>query len=75
MSAVLPKPQLRGFLAKRIKFHLIGATCTSLGAGLLFKIFYVDRRKKRNAEFHKTYDPEKHFKVMQENGLLESAPL
>ncbi|XP_063982258.1 cytochrome c oxidase subunit 6C-like [Diachasmimorpha longicaudata] len=75
MSAVLKKPELRGFLAKRIKFHLVAATVSSLAVGFVFKLLYVDPRRKRNADFHKTYNPDRHLQVMKEHGLLQSCPL
>lgn len=49
----IAKPQMRGLLAGRIKFHLVGATVCSLSAGLLMKVFYADPRKRAHDEFYK----------------------
>jgi len=49
----VPKPQLRGLLASSMKFHLPAALTLSAVATVLFKIFYVDARKVRYAEFYK----------------------
>lgn len=49
----LPKPQLRGLLTSSTKFHLPAALALSAVATVLFKIFYVDARKTRYAEFYK----------------------
>lgn len=37
-AALLPKPQMRGLLAKRMRFHLLGAFVVSMGAATLFKV-------------------------------------
>lgn len=37
-AALLPKPQMRGLLAKRMKFHLLGAFLVSMGAAALYKV-------------------------------------
>jgi hypothetical protein len=47
------KPQLRGLLASNVKFHLPVALSLSAVATVLFKIFWVDARKARYAEFYK----------------------
>jgi hypothetical protein len=49
----IPKPQLRGLLASTAKFHLPAAFALSAVATVLFKIFWVDSRKARYAEFYK----------------------
>lgn len=40
-SALLPKPQMRRLLARRMKFHLLGAFCVSLGCAALYKVSSV----------------------------------
>jgi hypothetical protein len=49
----IPKPQLRGLLASTVKFHLPAAFALSAVSTVLFKIFWVDSRKARYAEFYK----------------------
>lgn len=49
----IPKPQLRGLLASSLKFHLPAAIAVSAVTTVLFKIFWVDRRRARYAEFYK----------------------
>jgi hypothetical protein len=49
----IPKPQLRGLLASTVKFHLPAALTFSAVSTILFKIFWVDGRKARYAEFYK----------------------
>lgn len=49
----ISKPQLRGLLASSVKFHLPAALALSAVATVLFKIFWVDARKARYAEFYK----------------------
>jgi len=49
----IPKPQLRGLLASSVKFHLPVALSLSAVATILFKMFFVDARKVKYAEFYK----------------------
>jgi hypothetical protein len=49
----IPKPQLRGLLASSMKFHLPAALTLSAVATILFKVFFVDARKAKYAEFYK----------------------
>lgn len=49
----IPKPQLRGLLASSVKFHLPIALTLSAVTTVLFKIFWVDSRKAKYAEFYK----------------------
>jgi hypothetical protein len=49
----IPKPHLRGLLASSMKFHLPAAFTLSAVATILFKVFFVDARKVRYAEFYK----------------------
>ncbi|KAM6089512.1 PREDICTED: cytochrome c oxidase subunit 6C [Chlamydotis macqueenii] len=73
-SALLPKPQMRRLLARRMKFHLFGAFCVSLGCAALYKFGVADPRKRAYAEFYKNYDPMKDFEAMRAAGVFESAP-
>jgi hypothetical protein len=58
----IPKPQLRGLLGSSMKFHLPAALSLSAIDTVLFKIFYVDARKNKHAEFYKKYDAETDFR-------------
>jgi hypothetical protein len=49
----ISKPQLRGLLASSVKFHLPAALALSAVATVLFKVFFVDARRARYAEFYK----------------------
>jgi hypothetical protein len=49
----IPKPQLRGLLTSTVKFHLPTALALSAVTTVLFKIFWVDARKAKYAEFYK----------------------
>ncbi|XP_035402264.1 cytochrome c oxidase subunit 6C [Anser cygnoides] len=73
-SALLPKPQMRRLLARRMKFHLLGAFFVSFGCAALYKFGVAEPRKKAYAEFYKNYDPMKDFEAMRAAGVFESAP-
>ncbi|CAL1294833.1 unnamed protein product [Larinioides sclopetarius] len=51
--ARLPKPQMRGLFRSYLKKHLAIATVLSLAGSLAWKVFVMDPRKKRYAEFYK----------------------
>ncbi|XP_064088987.1 cytochrome c oxidase subunit 6C-1-like [Macrobrachium nipponense] len=67
------KPVMRGLLGQQIKKNLIisGVLCIITVAAYKFGI--QDPRKKRYAEFYKTYDAEKEFERIRNLGLLQSA--
>ncbi|XP_012257856.2 cytochrome c oxidase subunit 6C-1 [Athalia rosae] len=66
------KPQLRGLLGKSMKIHLPLAITVGLSAALTWKYAVAEPRKKKYAEFYKTYDADKAFRVMRNAGLLQS---
>ncbi|KYQ49863.1 Cytochrome c oxidase subunit 6C [Trachymyrmex zeteki] len=72
MSTPIAKPQLRGLLTSQIKKNLVVMMVVSISAGVAYKIFVVDKRKRKYAEFYKTYDAEKQLKIMNEAGLMQS---
>ena len=37
-SSSLTKPQMRGLLAKRLRFHIVGAFVVSLGVAAFYKV-------------------------------------
>ncbi|KAB0342924.1 hypothetical protein FD754_019850 [Muntiacus muntjak] len=63
MSTALAKPQMRGLLAKRLRFHIVGA----------FMFAVVERRKKAYADFYRNYDSMKDFEEMRKAGIFQSA--
>ncbi|NXX69987.1 COX6C oxidase, partial [Spizella passerina] len=65
---------MRGLLARRMKFHLIGAFVVSMGSAVLFKFAVAEPRKQAYADFYRNYDPMKDFEAMKAAGVLESAP-
>ncbi|XP_060099423.1 cytochrome c oxidase subunit 6C [Heteronotia binoei] len=73
-SALLPKPQMRGLLASRLRKHLIAVSLMSLGIILGFKFGVSEPRKRAYAEFYKNYDATKEFEAMRDAGIFQSAP-
>ncbi|XP_061460077.1 cytochrome c oxidase subunit 6C [Rhineura floridana] len=71
-AALLPKPQMRGLLAKRLRIHIVGAFLFSFGCVALYKFGVADPRKKAYAEFYKNYDATKEFEAMRKAGVFES---
>ncbi|NXS00829.1 COX6C oxidase, partial [Oxylabes madagascariensis] len=65
---------MRGLLAKRMKFHLLGAFLVSMGSAALYKFAVAEPRKRAYAEYYKNYDPMRDFEAMKAAGVLESAP-
>ncbi|NWZ39171.1 COX6C oxidase, partial [Brachypodius atriceps] len=65
---------MRGLLAKRMKFHLLGAFLVSMAAATWYKFGVAEPRKRAYAEFYKNYDPKKDFEAMKAAGVLECAP-
>ncbi|NWT51456.1 COX6C oxidase, partial [Erythrocercus mccallii] len=65
---------MRGLLARRMKFHFIGAFLVSLGSATLYKFAVAEPRKQAYEDFYKNYNPMKDFEAMKAAGVLESAP-
>ncbi|XP_024428029.1 cytochrome c oxidase subunit 6C [Desmodus rotundus] len=72
-SGALTKPQMRGLLAKRLRFHLVGAILVSLGVAASYKFGVADKRKKAYADFYRNYDSMKDFEEMRKAGIFQSA--
>ncbi|XP_041975164.1 cytochrome c oxidase subunit 6C-like [Aricia agestis] len=68
----LPKPQMRGYLNAAIKRNIIGALTLAAVSGFLFKTLVGNERKRKYAEFYRTYDAEKEFEEMRAKGLFQS---
>lgn len=41
-SGALPKPQMRGLLARRLRIHIVGAVLVSLGVAASYKVCMFD---------------------------------
>ncbi|XP_028036747.1 cytochrome c oxidase subunit 6C-like [Bombyx mandarina] len=66
------KPQMRGLLNAVIKRNIIVALALSGVAGFTFKQIIGNERKRKYAEFYRTYDAEKEFEEMRKKGLFQS---
>ncbi|KAM5281796.1 cytochrome c oxidase subunit 6C [Ctenodactylus gundi] len=71
-SSALAKPQMRGLLAKRLRFHMVGAFIVSLGVATLYKFGVAEPRKKAYADFYRNYDSMKDFEEMRKAGIFQS---
>ncbi|XP_068625115.1 cytochrome c oxidase subunit 6C-like [Battus philenor] len=66
------KPVMRGLLNNVIKRNLIVALSLAGISGFAFKQLVGNERKRRYAEFYRTYDAEKEFEEMRKKGLFQS---
>ena len=73
MSTALAKPQMRGLLAKHLRFHIVGVFIVSLGFAPFYKFAVAERRKKAYADFYRNYDSMKDFEEMRKAGIFQSA--
>ncbi|CAI5797380.1 cytochrome c oxidase subunit 6C [Podarcis lilfordi] len=74
-AALLPKPQMRGLLASRLRKHIVVAFLFSMGCAAGYKFGVAEPRKRAYAEFYKNYDAMKEFEAMRKAGVFESPPL
>ncbi|XP_077023446.1 cytochrome c oxidase subunit 6C [Tamandua tetradactyla] len=72
-SSALAKPQMRGLLARRLRFHIVGAFVVALGVATLYKFAVAEPRKKAYADFYRNYDSMKDFEEMRKAGIFQSA--
>ncbi|KAB0375987.1 hypothetical protein FD755_012630 [Muntiacus reevesi] len=63
MSTALAKPQMRGLLARRLRFHIVGA----------FTFAMAERRKKAYVDLYTNYDSMKDFEEFRKAGIFQSA--
>ena len=70
MSTALAKPQMRGLLAKHLRFHVVGAFIVSLGFATFYKFAVAEQRKKAYADFYRNYDSMKDFEEMRKVGIF-----
>ncbi|KAG9478755.1 cytochrome c oxidase subunit 6C [Eleutherodactylus coqui] len=71
-QSVIPKPQMRGLLAKRLRIHMVGAVLFSVGTVLLYKYTVADPRQKAYADFYKNYDVVKEYEAMKNAGVFQA---
>nr|XP_030718849.1 cytochrome c oxidase subunit 6C [Globicephala melas] len=72
-SSSLTKPQMRGLLGKRLRFHIVGAFVVSLGIAAFYKFAVAEPRKKAYTDFYRNYDSMKDFEEMRKAGVFQSA--
>ncbi|XP_071449436.1 cytochrome c oxidase subunit 6C-like [Hetaerina americana] len=68
----LAKPQMRGILNSQIARNIAVAFALSIVAGASYKILVSDPRKKRVAEYYRTYDANADFERMKKAGVFQS---
>ncbi|XP_036058856.1 cytochrome c oxidase subunit 6C-2-like [Onychomys torridus] len=71
-SGTLPKPQMRGLLAKRLWVHIVGAFVMALGVAASYRFGVAEPRKKAYADFYRHYDSRKDFEEMRRAGIFQS---
>ncbi|XP_008829771.1 cytochrome c oxidase subunit 6C [Nannospalax galili] len=71
-SGALAKPPMRGLLAKRLRFHIVGAVIVALGAATFYRFGVAEQRKKAYADFYRSYDSMKDFEEMRKAGIFQS---
>ncbi|XP_063133731.1 cytochrome c oxidase subunit 6C-2-like [Rattus norvegicus] len=72
-GVLLPKPQMRGLLAKHLWVHIVGVFIVALGVAAAYKFGVVEPRKKAYADFYRNYDSMKDFEEMRKAGVFQSA--
>ncbi|XP_014437934.1 cytochrome c oxidase subunit 6C-like [Tupaia chinensis] len=71
-SRALAKPQLRGLLAKRLRFRIVGGFIVSLSVAAFSKFAVAEPRKKAYADFYRNDDSMKDFEEMRKAGVFRS---
>nr|XP_042139354.1 cytochrome c oxidase subunit 6C-2-like [Peromyscus maniculatus bairdii] len=71
-SGMLPKPQMCGLLAKRLRVHIVGAFVMALGVAASYKFGVAEPRNKAYADFYRHYDSMKDFEEMRRAGIFQS---
>jgi len=69
-SARLPKPMLRGHLKQYLTKHLIIGGLLSIAGAFAWKYGVAEPRKRRYAEFYRTYDADADFERMDKLGVF-----
>uniref|UniRef100_A0A8C5K0Q4 Cytochrome c oxidase subunit 6C n=1 Tax=Jaculus jaculus TaxID=51337 RepID=A0A8C5K0Q4_JACJA len=71
-SGALAKPQMRGLLARRLRFHIVGAFFVAVGVACACKFGVAEQRKKAYADFYRNDDSMKDFEEMRRAGIFQS---
>ncbi|XP_052023252.1 cytochrome c oxidase subunit 6C-2-like [Apodemus sylvaticus] len=71
-SALLPKPQMCGLLARCLQVHIVGTFIVALGVAAAYKFGMVEPRKKARADFYKNHDSVKEFEEMRKASVFQS---
>ncbi|CAH1640784.1 unnamed protein product [Spodoptera littoralis] len=66
------KPMMRGLLNAQIKRNLIVSLVLAGISAVAVKQLVGNERKRKYAEFYRTYDAEKEFEEMRKKGLFQS---
>ncbi|KAF7246981.1 Cytochrome c oxidase subunit 6C-2 [Varanus komodoensis] len=74
-GALLPKPQMRGLLAKRLRRHAVLGIVFCLGVASMYKFGVAEPRKRAYKDFYKNYDAMKEFEAMAKTGVFESTQI
>ncbi|XP_032761152.1 cytochrome c oxidase subunit 6C-2-like [Rattus rattus] len=72
-SALLPKPQMRGLLAKCLQVQIVGAFVVALGVAAAYKFGVAEPRKKAYADFYRNHDSMKDFEETGKAGVFQRA--
>lgn len=75
VEGIIAKPRLRGLLRRRLQFHLTMAGLLSTSAAAAWWFLVALPRRKRYADFYKTYDAQADFERMKRLGLFQSCPI
>ncbi|XP_076227312.1 cytochrome c oxidase subunit cyclope [Nomia melanderi] len=70
----LPKPNLRNLQASKARGNFLQLALSCIAVGAAYKFLVADVTQRRIEEFYKTYDPDAALKVMNDAGLMHSAP-
>ncbi|ODN05257.1 Cytochrome c oxidase subunit 6C-2 [Orchesella cincta] len=65
-------PQMRGFLVSRFKRDMVISLVASICTVTAWRLFYVNPRKQRYADFYKTYDINADYERMKAAGVFQS---
>ncbi|CAH0696400.1 unnamed protein product [Spodoptera exigua] len=66
------KPMMRGLLNAQIKRNLIVSLVLAGISAVAVKQLVGNERKRKYAEYYRTYDAEKEFEEMRKKGLFQS---
>ncbi|XP_025076883.1 cytochrome c oxidase subunit 6C-like [Pomacea canaliculata] len=71
-TGTLPKPQLRGLLASRLKINATAAFAFCISMAVGWKFLFAEKRKQKYLDFYKSYDAKADFERMKKAGVFQS---